>query len=112
MLQPDYEGRNADSDRTEQSPSTHRLVHELFEKRVRDQPDAIAVTCGDISLTYRGLDDRANALASVLRGSYDIGPDTRVTLVLDRSEHVLISMLAVLKAGGAYLPLEPDIPDR
>lgn len=91
---------------------THRLVHELFEERVRERPGAIAVICGDISLTYQAVEDRANALALELRRAHQVGPGTLVPLVLDRSEHVLICMLAVLKAGGAYVPIAPDSPDR
>lgn len=106
------DGPQVDLNGAEQDPQTHRLVHELFEERVREQPDAIAVTCGDVNLTYKCLDDRANALAWVLLASCEISSDTRIALVLDRSEHVLISMLAVLKAGGAYVPLAPDSPDR
>jgi non-ribosomal peptide synthetase component F len=70
------------SDRTEQGPPFRRLVHELLEGRVREQPYAIAVTCGDVSLTYQALEDRANAVASVLRGTCAVAPDTRVAVVL------------------------------
>ncbi|MFD6986805.1 AMP-binding protein, partial [Streptomyces sp. NPDC059956] len=80
------------------------MVHQLFEEQVREQPDAIAITCGDTSLTYRQLDDRANALARILRHSHAVGPESLVMLVLERSPYVLVSMLAVLKAGGAYVP--------
>ncbi|MFD7898246.1 amino acid adenylation domain-containing protein [Streptomyces sp. NPDC059743] len=87
------------------------MVHHLFEEQVREQPDAIAVACGDTSLTYRELDDRANALAQILRHSHAVGPESLVVLVLERSPYVLVSMLAVLKAGGAYVPVSPDSPD-
>ena len=112
MLPQVNDERNADPDRTEQSPHCNRLVHALFEERVRDRPDSLAVTCDGVSLTYQDLDDRANALASVLSGIWAVGPETLVALVLDRSEQVLIAMLAVLKAGGAYVTLSPDSPDR
>jgi amino acid adenylation domain-containing protein/non-ribosomal peptide synthase protein (TIGR01720 family) len=98
--------------RTEKMHQADRLVHELFEDHVRDRPEAIAVTCGDVKFTYRQLDDRANTLALWLRRAYGVGPGSLVTLVHDRSEHVPISMLAVLKAGGAYVPVAPDSPDR
>ncbi len=87
------------------------MVHHLFEERVREQPDATAVTCGDTSLTYRELDDRATALARILRRSHGVGPETLVMLVLERGPYVIVSMLAVLKAGGAYVPVSPDSPD-
>ncbi|MEV6340629.1 amino acid adenylation domain-containing protein [Nocardia vinacea] len=112
MLPP----RDAEPDsawnRTERNYPTHRLVHELFEDRVRERPDAVAVTCGEVCLTYQELKYRAAALALELRRRYEIGPGALVGLVLDRSEHVLISMLAVLKAGAAYVPIAPDTPDR
>src|SRR5215211_1171335 len=100
------------SDRTEQGPPFRRLVHELLEERVREQPYAIAVTCGDVSLTYqapRRPRQRAGiGAARHLRGrSRHTGRPGA-----DRSEYVLIGMLAVLKAGGAYVPLAPDSPDR
>ncbi|WP_329325160.1 non-ribosomal peptide synthetase [[Kitasatospora] papulosa] len=88
------------------------MVHRLFEERVREQPDAIAVTYGDVSLTYRQLDDRVNALASILRNSHAVGPDSLVVLIQERSPSILVSMLAVLKVGGAYVPASPDSPNR
>lgn len=91
--------------------SARTVVHRLFEERVRDQPDAIAVAHGDVSLTYRQLDDRANALARILRRSHSVGPGSLVVLLLERSPRVVLSMLAVLKAGGAYVPVSPDTPD-
>ncbi|MEV0617683.1 amino acid adenylation domain-containing protein [Nonomuraea sp. NPDC050404] len=98
--------------RTERDYPTHLLVHELFEERVRERPEAVAVTCGAARLTYRELEDRANALAGRLRRTYEVGPGALVCLVLDRSEHVLVAMLAVLKAGAAYVPIDPGVPDR
>ncbi|MFF3958961.1 amino acid adenylation domain-containing protein [Streptomyces sp. NPDC001890] len=86
-------------------------VHHLFEEQVREQPAAVAMSCGDVELTYQEVDDRANALARVLRHAHAVGPESLVMLCLDRSPYVLVSMLAVLKAGGAYVPVSPDSPN-
>ena len=87
----------------------HLLLHELFEAKVDQTPSATALVFGDRRLTYAELDERANAIAwrLVERG---VGPDEIVALVQDRSPEMIIAILAVLKAGGAYLPIEPDAP--
>lgn len=97
--------------RTERNYPTQRLVHELFADRVRERPGAVAVTCGEVSLSYHTLELRAASLALELQRRYEFGSGALVALVLDRSEQVLISILAVLKAGAAYVPIAPDTPD-
>jgi len=84
-------------------------VHELFEKQVECTPDAIAVEFENEKLTYRELNHRANQLARYLRGQ-GVGPETLVGICLGRSPELVIAMLGVLKAGGAYLPLDPGYP--
>jgi amino acid adenylation domain-containing protein/non-ribosomal peptide synthase protein (TIGR01720 family) len=82
----------------------------LFEAQVRHTPDATAVVCGDVSLSYRELNARANRLARCLvsRGA---GPETIVALALPRSAGMVAAVLAAAKAGAAYLPLDPGLPD-
>ena len=89
----------------------HLLLHELFEAKVDQSPSAIALVYGDRTLTYAELDERANAVAwrLVERG---VGSDEIVALVQDRSPEMIIAILGVLKAGGAYLPIEPDAPEE
>ncbi|HSA53022.1 MAG TPA: amino acid adenylation domain-containing protein, partial [Yinghuangia sp.] len=82
---------------------------ELFAARVDETPDRVAVVCGTDTLTYRDLDVRANRLAHALRAR-GVGPETLVALALPRSLDLVVTVLAVLKAGGAYLPLDPDAP--
>ncbi|WP_424186409.1 amino acid adenylation domain-containing protein [Actinokineospora sp. G85] len=84
-------------------------VHERFAARVAAHPDAAALTCDGVALTYRELDTAANRLAHELveRG---VRPEDRVGLCLPRGAEVIVAMLAVLKAGGAYVPLDPDYP--
>ncbi|MCE9671221.1 non-ribosomal peptide synthase/polyketide synthase [Myxococcus stipitatus] len=84
-------------------------VHHLFEAQAARTPDAVAVTFGDERLTYRELDARANQLAAYLRRQ-GVGPESRVGLCMQRSTEVVVALLGVLKAGGAYLPMDPTYP--
>jgi amino acid adenylation domain-containing protein len=84
-------------------------LHELFETQARGTPDATALVCGSISLTYRELNARANRLAHYLR-SRGVGPEVRVGILMERTEDLITAMYAVLKAGGAYVPLDPAYP--
>src|SRR5262245_65565993 len=84
-------------------------IHHLFEHQVVRTPDAIAVLCGDVAVSYRELNRRAGALACALRHR-GIGPDTLVGLLAERSPEMVAGVLAVPQAGGAYLPLNRDDP--
>ncbi|MFI9453762.1 non-ribosomal peptide synthase/polyketide synthase [Amycolatopsis sp. NPDC052450] len=87
-------------------PST---VAGLFEAQVRRSPDATAVVSGEVFLTFTELNERANRLARALV-AHGVGPEDFVALALPRSADVLLAILAVHKAGAAYLPLDPDYP--
>ncbi|HEX8686388.1 MAG TPA: amino acid adenylation domain-containing protein, partial [Pyrinomonadaceae bacterium] len=84
-------------------------LHELFEAQAERSPEAVALTSAGGSLTYRELNERANRLAHYLRAR-GVGPDTLVGLCLERSPEMVVAILATLKAGGAYLPLDPAQP--
>lgn len=84
-------------------------VHELFEEQARATPDGTAVIAADRTLTYAELDTESEQLAARLR-ELGTGPETVVAVSLERSAQLLVTLLAVLKAGGAYLPLGPDWP--
>ncbi len=84
-------------------------LHGLFEAQVARTPDAVAVVCGDESVSYTGLNTRANQLAHTLR-AHGIGPGSPVALHLDRSTDFIVSVLAVLKSGGCYVPLPVEFP--
>ena len=84
-------------------------VHELFAAQVRRVPDHVALVCGRTELTYRELGQRVSQLAGVLR-RLGAGPDVPVGIFLDRSPDMVIALLAVLSAGGAYLPLDSAYP--
>lgn len=84
-------------------------IHHLFESQARLAPDSIAVTDGTRRLTYRELDDHANRLSLTIR-KHGAGPGNLVGICLERSLEVVVSILAILKAGAAYLPLDPVQP--
>ena len=86
-------------------------VVEMFEGQVRRTPQAVAVVYGDESMSYAQLDARANELAGRLL-KQGVGPERLVGLWADRSLEMLVGMLAVWKAGGAYLPLDPSYPTQ
>ena len=82
---------------------------ELFAAQAARSPDAVAVVCGDAVVSYAGAGRRADRLARVLvaRGA---GPESVVAVVLERSAELVVALLAVLKAGAAYLPVDPGYP--
>ncbi len=81
-----------------------------FEAQVAARPEAPAVVADEETLSYAGLNARANRLAYHLIIAYGIGPDRLVAVALERSVDLVVGLLAVLKAGGAYLPLDPEAP--
>ena len=88
---------------------SEKLVITWLAERADATPDAIAVMSGSESLTYRELDQRANQLAHRLQ-SLGVGPEVITAICLERSVMAVVAALAVLKAGGAYLPLDPSYP--
>ena len=95
--------------RTESGFSAERLVHELVGDRARETPDAVAVKFDAQTLTYGELDRQANRLAHALiaRG---VGPEVRVAIAMPRSAEIMVAFLAVMKAGGVYVPLDIEYP--
>lgn len=87
----------------------HACLPEQFEKQAALRPDAIAVVYENQELSYAELNERANRLARMMI-SEGVGPEQFVALALPRSLEMAVGLLAVLKAGAAYLPLDPDYP--
>ncbi|RLV74306.1 non-ribosomal peptide synthase [Streptomyces rapamycinicus NRRL 5491] len=87
------------------------LLPEVFEHQAERTPAAVAVVFEEQHLSYRGLNERANRLARVLVAA-GAGPETRVALSLPRGPDLLITALAVLKAGAAFVSVDPDYPSR
>ena len=98
-----------DFNRTSVEYPRDRCVGSLFDEQVRRAPDALAVVCGSERITYAELNARANQLAHALiaRG---VHPDDRVAVCIGRSADVVVAALAAIKAGAAYLPLDPATP--
>ncbi|WP_330299314.1 amino acid adenylation domain-containing protein [Streptomyces sp. NBC_00503] len=93
------------------APTPELTVPELFEQQLAVDPDALAVLSGDVSLTYRELDERANRLARVLIGR-GVTAESLVGLALPRSADLVVAMLGILKSGAAYLPIDPRFPSQ
>ena len=89
--------------------SQDKCLQQLFENQVRVAPEATAVICDDERLTYGQLDRRANQLAHRLQG-LGIGLESLVGICMQRSPDMLVGLLGILKAGAAYLPLDPAYP--
>ncbi len=96
---------------TQSDYQRHTSVHELFEKQVQRDPDAVAVVHEGKRLTYGELDEKANQLARRLI-FLGVSPDGLVGLCVERTLEMMVGLLAILKAGGAYVPLDPSYPDE
>ena len=86
-------------------------VHHLFEAQVAKDPNAVALVCGESTLTYAALNARANQLARHLAAA-GVERGARVGVCLERSAELVVCLLAILKAGGAYVPFDPDTPPQ
>ncbi|TWI12750.1 polyketide synthase [Aerolutibacter ruishenii] len=84
-------------------------IHERVEQQAARTPEAVAVTCEGVELTYRELNRRSNQLAHRLR-ALGVGPESLVAIGLERSAEMLVGLLGILKAGGAYLPIDATYP--
>ncbi|MCD4679030.1 MAG: amino acid adenylation domain-containing protein [Bacteroidales bacterium] len=87
-----------------------KTIIELFEEQVRNVPENIALECNGKTMSYLDLNEKTNRLGRTLR-TKGVRPDDVVVIILDRSIEFVVSVLAVLKAGGAFLPLDPEYPD-
>jgi len=87
----------------------HRTIHQLFEEQVQATPHAMALGGMAEPLTYAGLNARANQLSRLLI-EQGVSPDDRIAICVERGPSMVVALLAVLKAGGAYLPLDPTYP--
>ncbi|MEH6930459.1 non-ribosomal peptide synthetase, partial [Priestia megaterium] len=84
-------------------------IHLLFEEQVEKTPENVAVVYESDSLTYKELNEKANQLARTLR-THGVQPDSRIGLLMERSIDMIVGLLAILKSGGAYVPIDPEYP--
>jgi amino acid adenylation domain-containing protein len=90
-------------------PFPNVCTHQWVDKQASETPDAIAVVCDDVQLTYRELSERSNRLAHRLQ-ELGVGQESLVAVCLNRSAELAVAPIAVWKAGGAYVPLDPEFP--
>ncbi|MDP4147599.1 MAG: amino acid adenylation domain-containing protein, partial [Bacillota bacterium] len=86
-----------------------KTIYELFEEQVEKTPDNIAVVYEENQLSYRELNNRANQLARLLREK-GVGPDKIVGIMVERSLEMIVGIMGIIKAGGAYLPIDSEYP--
>ncbi|MBC1221786.1 amino acid adenylation domain-containing protein [Nostoc sp. UCD121] len=98
-----------DFNQTQTDYPQDKCIHQLFTEQAVKTPDNIAVVFEDEQLSYRELNNQANQLANYLQ-QLGVKPDVLVGICLEKSHLSIVAILAVLKAGGAYLPLDPTIP--
>src|SRR3954451_8659925 len=104
-------GGGREWNRTEAALPAESCIHGLFEAQVERTPDAVAVVYAGEQLTYAELDRRANRLARHPRRR-GVGPEDRVARCMERSLELMVAFFGILKAGAAYVPLEPTHPSE
>ncbi|WP_420813046.1 non-ribosomal peptide synthetase, partial [Lautropia dentalis] len=116
MTEPERERVIREFNATEAAYPKEALIHELFEQQVGRTPEAVAVRYEGEQLTYTELNARANQLAHRLRAMRDaagapiIKPDALVAISVERSLEMVVGLLGILKAGAAYVPVDPEYP--
>ncbi|HET8843638.1 MAG TPA: amino acid adenylation domain-containing protein [Ktedonobacteraceae bacterium] len=98
-----------DWNHTRTSYEENDCLHMLFERQAQRTPDAIAVVSGDVFFTYHALERHSHQLALLLQ-KHGSGPDTLIGLFVTRSLEMVVGILAILKSGAAYVPLDPSLP--
>jgi len=89
-----------------------RTIVDLFTEQVLKTPDDIAIVCEDKEFTYDEVDELSNQLANFLVSKYDIKEEDLIGVKVERDEWLVVSLLAVLKTGGAYVPIDPEYPQQ
>ncbi|MBB6342368.1 amino acid adenylation domain-containing protein/non-ribosomal peptide synthase protein (TIGR01720 family) [Pseudomonas fluvialis] len=105
----DEQARLAEWNMSRQSFDASRLLPELIAEQARLRPETIALVHGGERIAFAELESRSNQLANLLV-SHGVQPESRVGVSLERGNAMIVAMLAVLKAGGAFVPLDPDYP--
>src|SRR5580704_952880 len=87
----------------------HQSISQVFEQQVEEHPEAVALRFRDQQMTYHQLNGRANQVARRLR-ELGVGPEVMVGTLLERSLEMVVGLLAILKAGGAFVPFDANYP--
>ena len=87
-----------------------KTITYLFEQKAKEIPDKIALIFGNSKLTYKQLNDKANQLANFLKKEKQIKNNSFIGLMVNRSLEMFIGILAIIKAGCAYIPIDPEYP--
>ncbi|MED1913794.1 non-ribosomal peptide synthase/polyketide synthase [Bacillus thuringiensis] len=88
-----------------------KMIHQLFEEQVEKTPDQVAVVFEGSQMTYRELNERANRLARVLRAE-GVQADHTIGMIMERSLEMIVGIFGILKAGGGYVPIDPEFPQE
>ncbi|MCH2195462.1 non-ribosomal peptide synthetase [Kordia sp.] len=97
---------------TEADYPTNNTIVDVFKAQVQKTPNNIALVFENCQLTYKQLDEKSNQLARFLAANYEINTEDFISIQLDRSEWMIVAILAVLKTGAAYVPVQPDYPQE
>jgi amino acid adenylation domain-containing protein len=100
-----------DFNQTAQRYPQEKTIIDLFEEQATATPEHVAVSYEDRSYTYRALDQVSNQLAAYLKDHYAVQPDDLIGIQLERSEEILLSVISILKSGGAYVPIGTGYPE-
>ena len=111
LTAPEYQQLLIDWNDTQRDYPQNQCFHQLFEERVALTPDAVAAVFENQQLTYRQLNSRANQLAHYLQ-QLGAAPEVLVGLCVERSLDAIVGLLGIIKAGAAYLPLDPTYPQE
>ncbi|MCK8108989.1 amino acid adenylation domain-containing protein [Pseudoalteromonas sp. 2CM41L] len=88
------------------------LIHELFENQAQESPEKVALEFADSTMTYGELNTKANQLAHYILACQNVTPDTLIGLCTERSMEMVVGILAILKAGAAYVPIDSSLPEE
>ncbi len=110
LLKPAQERQLLFHDNKPPSPAKEKTILEIFAQRCKAHPNRLALSYGGRTWTYQELEERSNQLAHFLIEEYQINKGDRVGIMLARDEKLLLALLAILKAGAAYVPLDLDYP--
>ncbi len=118
LTKEDYQTIVYDWNQTDKDYPKDKTVYQLFEEQVEATPNNVALVFEKEELTYKQLNEQSNQLARYIRKQYqaitnqELQADTLIPLCLERSLDMVIGILAVMKSGGAYVPMDPEYPEE